>query len=119
MGGWRDRYRSEAEGEPAEGIAKSGQKFAFRFAQPVDPSGVLPDGRAFDDIREFKRLLLSDERIIARNLACQLAVYATGAPVGFADREDIEKLLDRAASSHFGVRTLIHELVRSELFLKK
>jgi hypothetical protein len=119
MGGWRDRYRSEAGGELAVGIAKSGQKFAFHYALPVDASGVLSDGRAFDDIREFKRLLLDDERVIARNFARQLAVYATGAPVGFADREEIESLLDRAASSHFGVRTLIHELVRSELFLKK
>jgi hypothetical protein len=42
MGGWRDRYRSEAGGEPAQGIAKSGQKFAFHHALPVDASGELP-----------------------------------------------------------------------------
>lgn len=119
MGGWRERYRSEAEGEPAVGIARSGQKFAFRYAQLVDASGSLPDGRPFDDIVDFKQLLLDDERVIARNLAKQLTVYATGAPVGFGDREEIEELLDRAASSHYGVRTLIHELVRSDLFQKK
>src|SRR6516225_2315568 len=84
MGGWRDRYRSEAGGELAQGIAKSGQKFAFHNAQPVDASGTWPDGGAFHDIREFKRLLLVDERVIARNLARQLAVYGTGAPIGFA-----------------------------------
>jgi hypothetical protein len=119
MGGWRDRYRSEAQGEPAEGIAKSGQKFTFHYALRVDPSGMLPDGRPFQDIRDFKRLLLDDERAIARNLVNQLAIFATGAPIGFKDREQVEALLDRAASSHYGVRTLIHELVRSELFLNK
>src|ERR1043166_9074667 len=36
MGGWRDRYRSEAGGELAQGIAKSGQKFAFHYALPVE-----------------------------------------------------------------------------------
>jgi hypothetical protein len=119
MGGWRERYRSESGGELAHGIAKSGQKFTFHYAQPVDASGTLPDGRAFHDIREFKRLLLADDRVIARNLARQLAIYATGAPIGFADRQDIEAVLDQAASSHYGVRTLIHELVQSELFLRK
>jgi mono/diheme cytochrome c family protein len=119
MGGWRDRYRSEAGGELAHGIAKSGQKFAFHYALPVDASGELPDGRNFHDVRELKQLLLADEKQLARNLAKQLAVYATGAPIHFADREPIEQILERASSSHYGVRSLIHELVQSELFLRK
>jgi len=119
MGGWRERYRSESGGELAIGIAKSGQKLAFHYALPVDASGVLPDGRQFHDIHELKQLLLADERQLARNLARQLAIYATGAPIHFSDRERIEQILDRAASSHYGVRSLIHELVQSELFLNK
>ena len=119
MGGWRERYRSEAGGELAQGLAKSGQKFAFHYALPVDASGELPDGRKFRDIREFKELLLDDEKQIARNLAKQLAVYATGAPIRFSDRESIEKILTRASSSHYGVRSLVHELVQSELFVNK
>jgi hypothetical protein len=119
MGGWRERYRSEAAGELAKGIAKSGQKLAFHWALPVDATGELPDGRKFADIREFKQLLLADEKQIARNLARQLTVYATGAPVGFADRAQIESLLDRASSSHYGVRSLVHELVQSDLFRNK
>jgi hypothetical protein len=119
MGGWRGRYRSEAGGELAQGIAKSGQKFAFHYALPVDASGELPGGRKFRDIRDLKQLLLADEKQLARNLARQLTVYATGAPIRFADREPIEQILERASSSHYGVRSLIHELVQSELFLHK
>jgi hypothetical protein len=119
MGGWRDRYRSEAEGELAQGIAKSGQKFAFHYALPVDASGVLPDGRAFQNVRELKELLLADQKQIARNLVRQFAVYATGAPIHFADRAEIEQILERASSSHYGVRSLIRELVQSDLFLNK
>jgi Protein of unknown function (DUF1592)/Protein of unknown function (DUF1588)/Protein of unknown function (DUF1585)/Protein of unknown function (DUF1587)/Protein of unknown function (DUF1595)/Planctomycete cytochrome C len=119
MGGWRERYRSEAEGELAQGIAKSGQKFAFHYALPVDAGGVLPDGRAFHDVRELKQLLLCDEKQIARNLVRQFAVYATGAPIHFADRAEIERILERASSSHYGVRSLVHELVQSDLFLNK
>ena len=119
MGGWRDRYRSEAAGELAEGIAKSGQKFAFHYGLPVDAGGELPDGRKFHDIRELKQLLLADEKLLARNLVRQLAIYATGATIHFADRPRIEHILDRASSSHYGVRTLIEELVQSEMFLEK
>ncbi len=119
MGGWRDRYRAMGDGVPEPGLAKSGQKFAFHYALPVDATGELPDGRKFADIREFKRLLLDDEKQVARNLARQLAVYATGAPVRFADRAAIEQVLQRASSSHYGVRSLVHEVVQSELFLNK
>lgn len=119
MGGWRERYRAEGGSKAASGLAKSGQKFSFHYALPVDATGELPDGRKFSDIRDFKGLLLKDERQIARNLARQLTVYATGSGVRFSDREQIETILDRAASSQFGVRSLIHELVQSQLFLNK
>ena len=119
MGGWRDRYRSEAGGELAKGIAKSGQKFTFHHALPVDASGTLPDGREFKDIRELKQLLLINDQQLARNLVRQLSVYATGAPVRFSDRQPIEGILERASSSHYGVRSLVLELVQSELFLNK
>jgi hypothetical protein len=119
MGGWRERYRAVGEGEPVKGIAKSGQKFAFHEGLPVDASGELPDGRKFTDVRELKRLLLSNERQVARNLAQQLTIYATGAPVRFGDRVEIDRIVDRASNKAYGVRTLVHGLVQSDLFLNK
>ena len=120
MGGWRDRYRGTGGDVAAEeGIGHGGQKLEFYYALPVDPTGELPDGRRFSDVRDLKRLLLADEPQLARNLANQLAVYATGAPVRFSDREQIEAILHRAHASRYGVRTLIRELVRSDLFLRK
>jgi mono/diheme cytochrome c family protein len=119
MGGWRDAYRATGEGVPVVGIGHNGQKFAFHEGQPVDSSGVLPDGRHFKDIRELKSLLLADQRQLARNLVQQLVVYGTGAAVRFGDRPQIEAILDRAAKSEFGVRSLIDELVQSDLFQTK
>jgi hypothetical protein len=119
MGGWRERYRSEAGGELARGIAKSGQKFAFHYALPVDASGELADGRKFNDIRDFRQLLLDNEKQIARNTVQQLAVYATGSPVRFSDRQTVEQILKRASATDYGIRSLVHELVQSELFRNK
>jgi hypothetical protein len=117
MGGWQDKYRAAAEGLPTvEGIGKNGHNFGFHYAQTVDSTGKLADGRAFNNVTELKALLLEDERAIARNLVKQLIVYGTGAPVSFADRAAVEQILDQAAPSEYGVRSLIHALIQSTLF---
>ncbi len=118
-GGWRDRYRAlddKRQKEPVRGIGKNGHLFTFHWGQSVDCSGTLADGRAFKDIHEFKALLLNDQQQLARNLVHRFIVYATGAPVSFADRKAVEAILNRAESNQFGVRTLIQEVVQSELF---
>lgn len=120
MGGQRDRYRAVKEGvAPAAGIGLNGQRFAFHYALPVDAAGELPDGRQFRDVREFKQLLLSDELPLARSLARQLVTYATGHPVRFSERAALEEILRRARARDYGVRTLIHEIIQSDLFQTK
>jgi hypothetical protein len=120
MGGWRDRYRAVGEGgEKVAGRGKNGQPFAFHLAAPVDPSGELPDGRTFADIRGLKQALLQDERQIARNIARQLTIYATGAGIRFADRSAIEQLLDQCSDSQFGITDIIVAIVQSDLFRHK
>jgi hypothetical protein len=120
MGGFRERYRAMGDGgAPEVGIGRGGQKFAFHLALPVDCTGELWDGRKFSDIRDLKRMLLENEKQIARNLARQFIVYATGAPARFSDRAVIERILQHASAKNYGVRTLVHEVVQSELFLQK
>ena len=119
LGGWRERYRALGDGEKVPGFGKNGQPFTFHWALPVDASGVMPDGRSFADIRQLKRLLLDDQDQIARNLARQLTIYATGAPIRFGDRPAIEQALAQTRDSKYGVRSLVHAIVQSELFLTK
>jgi len=123
QGGWRDRYRAVAADvkitPPLPGFGHNGQKFAFHEALPVDCSGKLWDGRTFSDVNSLKRLLLSDEPQIARNLTSQLIVFATGAPVRFSDRAAVEQILAAARGDDYGVRTLITALVQSDLFRNK
>ncbi len=121
MGGWRDRYRAAAdEAKPEPGIGFSGQRFAFHYALPVDAAGTLTDGASFQNIRDFKQLLLTrEEPTVARNLAQQLLVYSTGAPIGFSDRRALDDILAATRPSGYGVRNLIHAIVQNPLFQAK
>jgi Protein of unknown function (DUF1588)/Protein of unknown function (DUF1585) len=119
LGGWRARYRGVEQGEPVTGIDRAGHDFAYTLAEPVDASGQLLDGRRFQDIYELKTILASDPRQLARNLLHQFTLYATGTPVRFADREEIESMLDACESDAYRVRDLVHTVVQSRIFSGK
>ncbi len=120
IGGWRERYRSLDKGDRvANKFTNLGRPVAYRNGPVVDPSGELAGGRAFAQIEQLKSLLLEDERQLARNFVSQLIIYATGAPAGYADRAAIEEILNRTEASHYGLRSLIQELVQSPLVQEK
>lgn len=120
VGAWRDRYRaSRPDVKPVEGFSHIGQLLEFHHALPVDATGEMADGMPFADIRELKKILLRHEDQLARNVASQLVVYATGAPVRFSDRPAIEKIIGRAKDGGYGFRSIIHAVVQSDLFLSK
>jgi hypothetical protein len=120
MGGWRDRYRGVDENVPAiKGLGKNGQPFAFHYALPVDSTGVLPDGRQFSGVRDLKKLLLTDERQLALNMAKQLTIFATGAPIRFSDRAQLEQIVDATKAGNYGLRDIVRQMVRSDFFRNK
>lgn len=121
IGGRQTRYRTLSdEGTVLDKSETfSGHRVRYTWGQQVDASGETADGRPFASTEEFKKLLLANPRLIARNLVGQMTIYATGAPVEFADRAAVEKILDQTADRRYGVRSLIHEIVQSPLFLTK
>ena len=119
LGGWRTRYRGLEAGEHITGIDRAGHDFAYTIAEPIDASGQLLDGRRFQDIHELKAILTGNPRHLARNLLRQFTLYATGTPVRFADRAEIESMLDACEADGYRVRDLVHALVQSRIFLGK
>ncbi len=105
-GRWRDQYLQVSKGKRSRGL-------------PVDPSFVLADGRAFGDFDEFRDLVCKDIRPVARNFASQLMVYGTGRAIEFADRDDIESIVDRTKVENYGIRSLLKAVVASPTFLSK
>ncbi|HMV50321.1 MAG TPA: DUF1592 domain-containing protein, partial [Blastocatellia bacterium] len=117
MGRWRTNYRGLETGERISGIDRSGHDFSYTIAGAVDSSGQLSDGREFKDVHALKAIFKADPRQLARNLLHQFTVYATGTPVRFADRREIESILDACAKNNYRVGDLLHTLVQSKIFL--
>ncbi len=81
----------------------------------LDPSGELPDGQAFADIRELKKILLSREDLVARAMTEKMLAYATGRRIVPSDRPNV----DRIIASSEGLHDLIEQVVVSEPFMTK
>src|SRR4029077_15071228 len=116
IGGGRDNYRSVGKGDP---VVLNGRTMRYKKGLPVDAADVLPDGRRFKNIDEYKQLLLKDKDQLARALAEKLLSYATGGTPTKSDRPEIEAIVGRIRSREYGVRTLVHEIVQSRLFQSK
>jgi hypothetical protein len=76
----------------------------------------MPDGRPFHDIREYRQLLLSDERGMPGALTRLLLSYSLGRRMGFSDRQEIEQIVERTSATRHGLRSLIHQIVSSDVF---
>lgn len=117
IGGFRTRYRSIGAGDPPErGSIDPLIPLGFTLGPAVDPAGQWPDGRQFHDIRDFRSQLAENPRPLTLNLARQLLTYATGRPVSFSDRPELDSLISRTLEQGGGLRSLIHELTASPLF---
>jgi hypothetical protein len=133
IGGWRDRYRlagqpktirkgKEVAGEPFVEIVSDAarrNRIKLRLGSEVDATGELWDGRTFADVNGLRELLLKDEDALARNVARQLMIYATGAGIRFSDRQAIEAIVAATKPTRHGLRSLVQEVVASELFQTK
>lgn len=124
IGGWRDRYRVVAERKDwvnnrVGPLAKYLAAYQYGLGREIDAGDTLPDGRHFADITEFKKLLLAQPNQIARCVTEKLVTYATGHPVGFGDHAAVDRILVEAKKSNYGLRSLVHEVVASELFRNK
>ena len=114
VGRFRTNYRI-IDPEKAD-LKKSDASLRYNEGLPVDPAYELIGGQRFNDIRDLKRIYATDEQQIARTLVDRLLVYSTGATTTFADRSSIEAIVEEAKADNFGVRSLLHAVVQSDLF---
>jgi len=115
IGGWREFYRLERWVKGAKSIKGK----SYLEGGKVDPSGEIAGGRAFQNVDEFKQLLLKEKDQVARAMVQRLTTYATGGAPETADRPEVEAVVARVREKNYGLRSLIHEVVQSRLFREK
>jgi hypothetical protein len=116
IGGWREHYRSIGQGQRVTDV---GKWVPYKYGPAVDAADVLADGRRFSNIDQYKQLLLSDQDQLAQALASQLLAYATGVAPSTADRPKIQAIVQSVRERDYGFRSLVQEVVQSELFRQK
>ena len=119
IGGWRDRYRLAGWRRDAIQAVVDGQKMRYYLGDKVDSADTLPDGRRFQSIDEYRRILLADRDQLARNLTVRIVTYATGAPPTDNDDAAINQIVAQCREKKYGFRSLIHAIVASDLFQTK
>jgi hypothetical protein len=119
IGGWREQYRSIEKGKQPSYKLRGHNIWQYKLALAVDSSGELADGRKFADIQSFKDLLMTEQDQVLKCVAEQLVIYGTGAGIEYADRPQIQNIVQSTEKKGSGLRTLIHQVIESELFRKK
>ena len=118
IGGWRERFRSLGEGEKVD-LKIEGRKVRYRLGPPVDAAGEMPEGGKFTGFADLQKLLLADQDRVARCIAEKLLVFATGRPMGFSDRAEIDRLVEQTKKKQHAMRDLVHAVVQSGIFRSK
>jgi hypothetical protein len=85
----------------------------------VDPSGKFPDGRAYKDAAEFKKLLLSDIDSFNRTFIEKLATYALRRTMSFSDYDQLKTIAATGKADDYRVKDILTALVTSDLFQKR
>ena len=118
IGGYRTNYRAMGK-HPKAPVKVHDKPVEYSPGLPVQAGDVMPNGRPFSDCDAFKKLLLDDQALVVRTVTEKMLVYATGSPMRPADRPAVDTILRRVHEKNDGLRTLVHELIQSELFLNK
>jgi hypothetical protein len=121
VGGWRERYRVKQGGDGNDyvDLDRYPGKKVWLAKPTVQADGVTDDGQQFQNIDEYKQIVLRNPDQLTRNLAEKLLVYSTGAEIDFADRAVVEQIVLEVKQQNHGFRSLVHAVVQSPTFLSK
>jgi hypothetical protein len=112
IGAWRERQN----GERFKGDDRS---------PPLDVSGVLPSGREFKNLQEYKQALLAEKERFVRGFVEKMLTYALGRSVGATDRgtvDEIVKALEPETAKDedkYRLQALLQAIVASPVFQMK
>src|SRR5262249_39377786 len=116
IGGWREHYRSIGNGEP---VIVAGKGVGDKKRPARGGRRGLPGGGGFPNNKEIKGTLLGDQKKHNPAPAHKLLTYATGVPPTAADRPKFDAIVASVRVNNYGLRSLVHAVVQSEVFRNK
>jgi hypothetical protein len=87
--------------------------------QPVDASGVLPDGNKFDGPAELRKVLLGKADQFRRCLAEKLLTYALGRGLEYYDKCALDEITAKLKSGNDRFSALVLAIAESDAFRKR
>lgn len=85
----------------------------------VNPAGEMPDGRAFKDANEFKRLLIEDRDKFVRAFIEHLCTYGLRRVLTVDDEDEVDALAAEAKKNNYGVRDIVRAVAVSEMMRRR
>ncbi len=86
---------------------------------PIDPSGVLPDGRSFANSAELIELLQSRQPEIMRNFAKKMLTYALGRGLEPYDNCAVDTIVSVAQENDYRLSSFVQAIITSQPFYQR
>ena len=102
--------------ENFDGLGKWRELGGDSGTEPIDSSGVLPDGTAFDGPAGLRDALLKRRDLFVENFIERLLTYSLGRGVEEYDRPVIRKIVREAAPDDYRWSSIILGIVKSKPF---
>jgi len=83
---------------------------------PIDTSGVFPDGTKFDGMAGLKKVLLSHPDQFVSTIAEKLLMYGVGRNLQYYDAPSVRAILHQSAANRYTFESLVLGVVKSTPF---
>ena len=88
----------------------------FDSGQPIDASGILPDGTKIDGIEHLESAIMKRPELFVNTLVEKLLTFALGRGVEPADGPEVRRIVRRAQQDDYRFSTLVSGIVVSKPF---
>ena len=85
----------------------------------VDASGEMPDGRTFQNAKEFQKLMMADIDAFNHTFIEKLAIYGMRRTMTFDDQDELKAIAKTGREKDYCVQEIVLAFVLSDLFQKR
>jgi hypothetical protein len=108
--------RMDPIGFAMDNFNATGQWRTIDAEQPIDASGVLPDGTRFNGVDEMKKNLVRNPDEFISAVTEKLLMFAVGRNIQYFDRPAVRAIVRQSAHENYAFASLVLGVVASDPF---